>query len=133
MVSPGKFNSHSRTNSYGNSFHNWKNHCPIQAVEDPYFTKGQKSSNVQLKTMLSFVMVSPPPNIHGIAQLHRVPEGQKISQYYYIHVLAERREIRNKNCTYCSWILHQDNAPAHSTVSVKRFLAKYSTPVLDHP
>ncbi|GFV65607.1 putative mariner transposase [Trichonephila clavipes] len=32
-----------------------------------------------------------------------------------------------------SWIFHQDNAPAHSTLSVKRFLAKHSIPVLDHP
>ncbi|KAL4154057.1 hypothetical protein QTP88_001890 [Uroleucon formosanum] len=32
-----------------------------------------------------------------------------------------------------SWILHQDNAPAHSALSVKRFLAKNRTPVLQHP
>ena len=32
-----------------------------------------------------------------------------------------------------SWILHLDNPPAHSALSVKRFLAKYSIPVLDHP
>ncbi|GFW99473.1 putative mariner transposase [Trichonephila clavipes] len=32
-----------------------------------------------------------------------------------------------------SWIFHQDNAPAHSALSVKRFLAKHSIPVLEHP
>lgn len=26
------------------------------------------------------------------------------------------------------WVLHDDNAPAHSALSVKRFLAKYSIP-----
>ncbi|GFV81807.1 putative mariner transposase [Trichonephila clavipes] len=32
-----------------------------------------------------------------------------------------------------SWIFHQDNAPAHFALSVKRFLAKHSIPVLEHP
>ena len=32
-----------------------------------------------------------------------------------------------------SWVLHDDNAPAHSALSVKRFLAKYNIPVLEHP
>ncbi|GFY09863.1 putative mariner transposase [Trichonephila clavipes] len=32
-----------------------------------------------------------------------------------------------------SWIFHQDSAPPHSALSVKRFLAKHSIPVLEHP
>lgn len=31
--------------------------------------------------------------IHGIVYLHSVPEGQTINDYYYLHVLAELREI----------------------------------------
>lgn len=31
-----------------------------------------------------------------------------------------------------SWVLHQNNVPAHSTLSVNRFLAKYRIPVLEH-
>ncbi|GFU82523.1 putative mariner transposase [Trichonephila clavipes] len=31
-----------------------------------------------------------------------------------------------------SWIFHQDNALAHYALSVKRFLAKYSIPVLEN-
>lgn len=58
-------------------------------------------------------------------------------QHYYLHVLAELRErIRKKRPELWkdkSWVLHQDNAPAHSALSVKRFLAKFSIPVLDHP
>ena len=76
-------------------------------------------------------------DIHGIVYLHWVPEGQTINQHYYLHVLAELRErIRKKRPELWkdkSWVLHQDNAPAHSALSVKRFLAKYSIPVLDHP
>jgi hypothetical protein len=32
-----------------------------------------------------------------------------------------------------SWILHHDNVPAHNTLSIKTFLAKYKIPVLEHP
>ncbi|GFV41538.1 mariner Mos1 transposase [Trichonephila clavipes] len=31
-----------------------------------------------------------------------------------------------------SWILHQDKAPAHNALSVKRYLADKRTPVLEH-
>ncbi|GFU61102.1 putative mariner transposase [Trichonephila clavipes] len=31
-----------------------------------------------------------------------------------------------------SWILHQDKAPAHKALSVKRYLADKRTPVLEH-
>ncbi|KAJ8962353.1 hypothetical protein NQ318_018335 [Aromia moschata] len=31
-----------------------------------------------------------------------------------------------------SWILHQDNAPAHNVLSVKRYLAARGSPVLGH-
>ena len=32
-----------------------------------------------------------------------------------------------------SWILHHDNAPAHNTLSVKRYLAKNNIQVMEHP
>ena len=31
------------------------------------------------------------------------------------------------------WVLHNDNAPAHSALSIQEFLAKKSIPVLPHP
>ncbi|GFV99942.1 mariner Mos1 transposase [Trichonephila clavipes] len=73
-------------------------------------------------------------DIHGIVYLHWVPEGQPINQHYYLEVLGNLRErIRKKRPEMWkekSWIFHQDNAPAHSALSVKRFLAKHSIPVL---
>ncbi|GFV00358.1 mariner Mos1 transposase [Trichonephila clavipes] len=76
-------------------------------------------------------------DIHGIVYLHWVPEGQTINQHYYLEVLGNLRErIRKKRPEMWkekSWIFHQDNAPAHSALSVKRFLAKHSIPVLEHP
>jgi hypothetical protein len=32
-----------------------------------------------------------------------------------------------------SWILHQDNAPAHNALGVKQLLADECIPVLQHP
>ncbi|GFX89523.1 mariner Mos1 transposase [Trichonephila clavipes] len=76
-------------------------------------------------------------DIHGIVYLHWVSEGQTINQHYYLEVLGNLRErIRKKRPEMWkekSWIFHQDNAPAHSALSVKRFLAKHSIPVLEHP
>ncbi|GFT47338.1 mariner Mos1 transposase [Trichonephila clavipes] len=76
-------------------------------------------------------------DIHEIVYLHWDPEGQTIYQHYDLEVLGNLRErIRKKRPEMWkekSWIFHQDNAPAHSALSVKRFLAKHSIPVLEHP
>lgn len=76
-------------------------------------------------------------DIKGIVHIDWVPEGQTVNQHYYISVLATLRERvrrkRNDLWRKKSWILHQDNAPAHSALSVKTFLAKHNIPILDHP
>ncbi|VVC37276.1 Transposase, type 1 [Cinara cedri] len=65
-----------------------------------------------------------------------VPEGQTVNQVYYLSVLATLRErVRKKRPELWknnSWILHQDNAPAHNALSVKQYLAGKRTPVLKH-
>ncbi|GFU87827.1 putative mariner transposase [Trichonephila clavipes] len=75
-------------------------------------------------------------NIHGIVYLHWFPEDQSI-HHYSTHFLAELRERIRKNLLELkkgkSCVLHQDNAPADSALSVKRFLAKYSTLMLEYP
>jgi len=32
-----------------------------------------------------------------------------------------------------SWVLHQDNSPAHNALSVKTFFTKHKITVLEHP
>ncbi|KAL1454506.1 hypothetical protein WDU94_010745 [Cyamophila willieti] len=97
-----------------------------------------------LKTLAShrelLALISAHPTPHpdaGIVHLEWVPEGQTITQYYYLEVLTRLREkIRKKRPELWnekSWFLHRDNAPAHSAFSVKTFLAKYNIPVLEHP
>jgi len=54
-----------------------------------------------------------------------VPEGQTVNQVYYKEVLTNLREwVRRRRPEIWkngSWVLHQDNAPAHSALSVKTF------------
>jgi histone-lysine N-methyltransferase SETMAR len=66
-----------------------------------------------------------------------VPEGQTVNQVYYKEVLTtllERvRRRRPEMPKSGSWVLHQDNAPAHNALSVKTFLTKHMIIVLEHP
>jgi alpha-L-fucosidase len=72
-------------------------------------------------------------DIGGIIMTEWVPEGQTVNQTYYKEVLIKLRErIRKKRPDLWkneAWILHQDNAPAHNSLSVKQFLADKRIPV----
>ena len=95
-------------------------------------TKKAKMSKSKFKAMMIVFF-----DIRGIVYVHWVPEGQIINQHYYIEVLTVLRErVRKRRPDLWktkSWKLHQDNAPAHSALSVKAFFAKYGITVLDHP
>jgi hypothetical protein len=64
------------------------------------------------------------------------PEGQTVNQKYYLEVLTKLREqVRKKRPELWkkkSWILHQDNVPAHNTLTVKQFLADKCIPGPNH-
>ncbi|KAL4113365.1 hypothetical protein QTP88_016997 [Uroleucon formosanum] len=94
--------------------------------------KKARMSKSKLKAMLIVFF-----DIKGVIMTEWVPQGQTVNQHYYLQILTTLRErVRRKQPELWendSWILHQDNAPAHSALSVKRFLAKNRTPVLQHP
>lgn len=56
-----------------------------------------------------------------------VTEGQTINQTYYLQILITLQEqIRKKRPKLWknkTWILHQNNIPAHNALSVKQYLA----------
>jgi len=58
--------------------------------------------------------------IRGIVHYKFVPTGQTVNQVYYLEVLERLHEkVRRKRPEFFpnnSWILHQDNAPAHTAV-----------------
>ncbi|KAJ8951326.1 hypothetical protein NQ318_008230, partial [Aromia moschata] len=74
--------------------------------------------------------------VRGIVFVNWIPEGQTINQHYYIEVLTALRErVRRRRPDLWKtkpWKIRQDNATAHSALSVKAFFAKYSITVLEH-
>ena len=73
---------------------------------------------------------SPPRaffDIRGFVHYEFVPTGQTVNQVYYLEVLKRLREkVRRKRPELFAnnlWILHNDNAPAHTALSLREFLA----------
>jgi hypothetical protein len=67
-----------------------------------------------------------------------VREFQTVNQVYYkvpsnLRERAIRRKRRPELWKNCSWVLHQDNSPAHIALSVKMFLTKHKITALEHP
>jgi len=64
-------------------------------------------------------------------------EKQSTKFTYYLEILERLREkVRRKRPKFFannSWILHHDNAPAHTALSVREFLATKQLTVLEHP
>ena len=92
-------------------------------------TKKFRQSKSRVKTkLLTFFY------IRGIAHYEFVPTGQTA---YYLEVLKRLREkVRRKRpelFSNNSWILHHYNAPAHTPLSVREFLATKQITVLEHP
>ena len=76
-------------------------------------------------------------DIRGIVHYEFVPTGQTVNQVYYLEALERLREkVRWKRPELFannSWILHHDNAPAHTALSVREFLVTKQITVLEHP
>jgi len=66
-----------------------------------------------------------------------VPGGQTVNQAYYKEVLTNLRErVRRRRpemWNNSSWVIHQDNAPAHNALSIKTFLKKHKITAMEHP
>ena len=73
----------------------------------------------------------------GIVHYEFVPTGQTVNQVYYLEVLETLREEvgrkRPEIFANNSWIFHHDNAPAHTALSVRKFLATKQITVWEHP
>ena len=108
---------------------------PIHAPEEPLFTKAKENTAEQIQIYSSDDRFFP--DIRGIVHIDLVPEGQTVNQVYYKEVstnlherVSRRRPEMWKNS---SWVLNQDNAPAHNALAVKTFLTKHKITVLEHP
>ena len=73
----------------------------------------------------------------GMVHHEFVPQGKTVNQHFYEEVLTRLvNKIRQKRRAFWarkSWILHHDNAPAHTALSVKQFLVSKEITTLRHP
>ena len=71
--------------------------------------------------------------------VHRefVPQGQTVNQYFYKEVLTRLvnkfRQKPRASWAGKTWILHHDNARAHTALSVKQSLVTKEITTLNHP
>jgi len=103
-------------------------------MEDCRFHTTKNVLSVQIKIQN---IVAEFFDSRGIVHYEFVPTGQTVNQVYYLEVLENlRKKVRRKRpeiFTNNSWILHHDNATAHTALSVREFLATKQITVLEHP
>lgn len=73
----------------------------------------------------------------GVVHKEFVPEGQTVNATYYVKVLDRLRKrvllLRCRKEIAATWQLHHDNAPSHTALYVREFLANYSLTMLPQP
>jgi len=79
----------------------------------------QVRSNIKAMLIVFF-------DFFGLVHYESVPTDQTVNQVFYKQVLERLREKvhrkRPEALKSKSWLFHHDNAPAHSTLSIREFL-----------
>jgi len=90
----------------------------------------QVRSNV--KTMLICFF-----DIQGIVHREFVPRGQTLNQEFYLGVLKQLRErvrrTRPELWRSGEWLIHHDNAPAHTALRIRQFFTSQDMTLVSHP
>jgi len=73
----------------------------------------------------------------GIVHHEFVPRGQMVNKQLYLDIFARLMDAvlrkRNELWENQTWMLHHDNAPAHTSLLIRSYLAKHQTSVVPHP
>ncbi|CAD7002724.1 unnamed protein product [Ceratitis capitata] len=76
-------------------------------------------------------------NCRGVVDHEFLPQGRTVNKEYYLQVMRNLGEaIRQKRPNLWenkNWLLHHDNAPAHTSLLVRDFLAKNNTIMMPQP
>ena len=89
----------------------------------------QVRSNIKSMLIIFF-------DIRGIVHKEFVPPGQTVNGKFYCEVLRLRENVRRKwpeMWMNGDWLLHHDNAPAHTSLVVREFLTKNNITTVPHP
>ena len=87
----------------------------------------QVRSNVKVLLTVFF-------DYHGVVHQEFLPQDLTINKEYYLEVMRRLREaIFPQLWKNNSWLLHHDNAPAHSSLLFRNFLAKNNTVTMLQP
>ena len=97
-------------------------------------TSTKESSNEQIKSEIHayhFFFFDSKVVVHK----KFVTPGQTVNQTFYLQVL---RRLRIRVVRVCheianTWFLHHDNAPSHTSIAVREFLALNNITTLPHP
>ena len=76
-------------------------------------------------------------DVRGMVHFKFLPQGQTINQHVHKEILQrllcaireKRRDLWENN----TWLLHDDNAPTHTVLSKRKFLADKNITVLEQP
>jgi histone-lysine N-methyltransferase SETMAR len=71
----------------------------------------------------------------GIVHKDVLPPGQTVNHAFYkdISERLRKRVQRVRRDIAGDWVLYHDNSPAHTTLSIREFLAKKNILTLPHP
>jgi len=92
--------------------------------------KKARMSKSKIKSMLICFF-----DCQGIIHKEFVPPGQTVNQNFYREVLERlrKRVAHVRPGIARTWMLHHDNAPCHTAVSINEFLAEKGIPVVPQP
>jgi hypothetical protein len=92
--------------------------------------KKERMSKSKIRTMLICFFDS-----QGIVHKEFVPQGQTVNQHFYKEVLERlrKRVIWVRPNIKNTWVLHHDNAPCHTAISINQFLATKNIPMAPQP
>lgn len=92
--------------------------------------KKARMSKSKVKTMLISFFDS-----NGIVHKEFLPTGQTVNQNVYLGILGRlrKRVMRVRPAIKDNWMLHHDNAPCHTALSITEFLTRKNIPVVPQP